>query len=120
MFSFTVRFISSLQWTQISHCLLVKDVLIVGTCNVSGVLQATTGRATGNTFMIFLMAMKCHWLCGVSFIESVVFSYCQHSLCHRDLHTASQGLKTNGFFVYILPMAVVKQTKQQVSSYILV
>jgi len=36
----------------------------------------------------------------------------------RDLHTASQGLQTEGFFVYTLPLAVVKQTKQQVSSYI--
>jgi len=43
-----------------------------------------------------------------------------HWFLSRDLRTASQGLQTNQFFVDILPVAVVKQTEQQVSSYIIV
>jgi len=44
----------------------------VGTYNVSGVHLVTTGRATGNIFMIYSVAMRCHWLCGVCSIESTV------------------------------------------------
>jgi len=44
-----------------------------GTYNVFGVHLVTTGRETGNIFMIFSVVMRCHWLCGVCFIESTVF-----------------------------------------------
>jgi len=37
----------------------------------------------------------------------------------KSLLSCHQGLQTDRFFVYILSLAVVKQTKQQVLSYIL-
>lgn len=46
----------------------------LGTYNVSGVHLVTTGRATGNIFMIFSVAMRCRWLCGVCSIQSAFSS----------------------------------------------
>ena len=49
-------------------------VIFLGTYNVSGVHLVTTGRATGNIFMIFSVAMRCRWLCGVCSIQSAFSS----------------------------------------------